>query len=536
MVAGTGEGRGGERKRRREGLGRVPGSPVVELVGSGEPPEDVVEEAIAAEEGAADPEVQVQDIVRALPASVRRALEGVELAVGDRLTVFDMAESTGNRRVRWSLWQVVDSLARIVEQQAPRSPARRAAFRAWRALWGLQELQLQGGASQGFPYNPLLVREYLWALRGVPVFEGDVSEMSVDLTRRLQRGALDLAGVPPAAWKRVEAIAVAGAGRSAGGGEGGDPAWRLCLWLVQETAKIKEQNENVAKSAEDTEKRVTSVFERMTLLTAQGLAQGPRLLQSFLGDNPDAVQAKLMAIGAQIQDFARRGAEAKRVFDEIVIESDAVLRDHRRQNALLELEDLRAANEERIRIAQVFGAKQEELEKIQTANRIRENQLRARNAVSTLSFISNSALRENKRAFEIIKLADIAQATADTFTAANRALALEGPLGFAAAGAVIAAGLANVARIRATQFGGGGGGGGGGGPSGGIGSGGIDSANQQSAVTPTPTPQSQTVERIVNVNLTVEGLAVLPNQNQAEEFLADAIVGAQTAGKITFAG
>lgn len=91
---------------------------------------------------------------------------------------------------------------------------------------------------------------------------------------------------------------------------------------------------------------------------------------------------------------------------------------------------------------------------MRTQGEITKEQAKA--MVGAFAFIRSSALRENKAFFEIIKAADIAQAVADTFTAATAAFkAAPGPAGFALAAAVTAAGLANVAKIRAVQFGGG---------------------------------------------------------------------------------
>lgn len=99
------------------------------------------------------------------------------------------------------------------------------------------------------------------------------------------------------------------------------------------------------------------------------------------------------------------------------------------------------------------------IQRVQTANMARENQVRMQNFASAWAFISDSALRENKQLFEVFKAADIAQAIIDTYAAANKALnAAPPPLNYALVAAVVAAGMANVQRIRSTQFGGGGGG------------------------------------------------------------------------------
>lgn len=80
--------------------------------------------------------------------------------------------------------------------------------------------------------------------------------------------------------------------------------------------------------------------------------------------------------------------------------------------------------------------------------------------VGSLAFISRSALSEHKAFFALTKAADISMAYMDTMTAANKAMAsIPYPFNMAAAAAVIAAGIANVAKIASTSFGGKGSGG-----------------------------------------------------------------------------
>lgn len=71
-----------------------------------------------------------------------------------------------------------------------------------------------------------------------------------------------------------------------------------------------------------------------------------------------------------------------------------------------------------------------------------------------LGFISSLMSSKNKELFEIGKAASIANAIISTYEAANKALTVP-VIGPALAGAVIAAGMANVANIAATQIGGG---------------------------------------------------------------------------------
>jgi hypothetical protein len=78
----------------------------------------------------------------------------------------------------------------------------------------------------------------------------------------------------------------------------------------------------------------------------------------------------------------------------------------------------------------------------------RRNAERAQNFQSTLSFIASLAQEKNRTLAAIGKAAAVSTATIDTFAAGSKALAsAPPPFNFALMGAVIAAGMANVARI-----------------------------------------------------------------------------------------
>lgn len=76
----------------------------------------------------------------------------------------------------------------------------------------------------------------------------------------------------------------------------------------------------------------------------------------------------------------------------------------------------------------------------------------AQGIVSPMADAFKSLAAVNKKYAGIAKAAAIAEATINTFVAATKALAQGGVLGFATAAAVTAAGLANVAKISATEF------------------------------------------------------------------------------------
>jgi len=147
--------------------------------------------------------------------------------------------------------------------------------------------------------------------------------------------------------------------------------------------------------------------------------------------------------------------------------------------------------------------------------------------MAALQFITSSALRENKKFFEIIKVADIAQAIADTYTAATAALKAGPVAGPILAGIITAAGLANVAKIRATQFGGGSSGGGGSLPAGGATIGGGPAAGAlpaESLAAPTPVSVAQsTVSPTAPpaVSITVNG--AVGNEEEVARRLAELV-------------
>lgn len=81
------------------------------------------------------------------------------------------------------------------------------------------------------------------------------------------------------------------------------------------------------------------------------------------------------------------------------------------------------------------------------------NTKRAKNFQQTLGTISSLSSSENKKLAAIGKAASIAQATIDTYQAANVALASAGPpLNYILAAATTAAGLANVSQIAGVQL------------------------------------------------------------------------------------
>ncbi len=105
--------------------------------------------------------------------------------------------------------------------------------------------------------------------------------------------------------------------------------------------------------------------------------------------------------------------------------------------------------EDRARITEEAARKELEIEKAKEANK---KQVMGQ-ALSGLTTLMNS---ESRKMFEIGKAAAIAQSVVSTWTGATKALELGYPLGPIAAGAIVVAGMANIANIRKQQFNGGG--------------------------------------------------------------------------------
>ncbi len=136
----------------------------------------------------------------------------------------------------------------------------------------------------------------------------------------------------------------------------------------------------------------------------------------------------------QIDNIARFNAEDKKA------------RDKRLTDLRKQLNDEVAYNKELSK-----KAIDEDIKRVNT--QIELDKQRAQNFQSTLQFISSLATSENKTLAAIGKAAAIGTATIDTYRAANLALAsAPPPFNFALAAAVVAAGVANVAKISGTKL------------------------------------------------------------------------------------
>lgn len=177
---------------------------------------------------------------------------------------------------------------------------------------------------------------------------------------------------------------------------------------------------------------------------------------------------KLALLAKEIEllelEEAINGQQSEQLTNQVALENE--LRDAKTQSALegmsakeRELAELDANYKEQIRLADLAGVATTKIEAkfAKDKKRIKQDQVNAElAAASQLSGALSSLAGDNK------ELA-AASAIIDTYVGANKAFAQGGTIGFVTAAAVIAAGLANVRKIYATDSGGGSGGGGGGG-------------------------------------------------------------------------
>jgi hypothetical protein len=106
-------------------------------------------------------------------------------------------------------------------------------------------------------------------------------------------------------------------------------------------------------------------------------------------------------------------------------------------------------------LAQDYNAKKAESDKKAAADADKINQLRADQVKTTLTNLASFQNSKSKELAAVGKAAAIAQATIDTYAGATKAYAQGGILGFITAASIVAAGLANVAKIAGVGLAGG---------------------------------------------------------------------------------
>ena len=175
---------------------------------------------------------------------------------------------------------------------------------------------------------------------------------------------------------------------------------------------------------------------------------------------------------AQIEFDAQRQVKDK--INQLVIDSiddqferAAIELNFQEDQAIKELELLEATEEQKLKVRELYENKRLELvkqqaeaeqklneQKAEAAKQLQKEQLEAGLQVASQVFGAiGNLVGENTR---LGKVAAIASATIDTYSAANKAIAAyPPPFGFIAAAVAVAAGLANVAKIASTPIPGG---------------------------------------------------------------------------------
>lgn len=164
---------------------------------------------------------------------------------------------------------------------------------------------------------------------------------------------------------------------------------------------------------------------------------------------------------AQIEFDAQRQVKDK--INQLVIEGigDQIERatielNFQEDQAIKELELLEATEEQKLKVREIYENKRLALvkQKADADKKIQKEQLEAGLEVASQVFGAiGNLVGENTR---LGKVAAIASATIDTYSAANKAIAAyPPPFGFIAAAVAVAAGLANVAKIASTPIPGG---------------------------------------------------------------------------------
>jgi len=229
--------------------------------------------------------------------------------------------------------------------------------------------------------------------------------------------------------------------------DGLNPALRFWIDLAKDAIKTtqdfigeKEKDKSVDEEA------LVVIRERIAAL--QSRLKYVQLLKFATKEDTDALREKMEVEVALLNATKQRIAETSTAEGEArsVKAAEDQAAEEKRIDTALALDAAHranvAANEEAI------TKLVDKSEKDRIRNAEKANKLRVANFQSTLSFLASASSSGNREIAAIGKAAAIAQATQDTYAAADKAmLAAPGPAGWALAAATIAIGLANVAKI-----------------------------------------------------------------------------------------
>lgn len=217
------------------------------------------------------------------------------------------------------------------------------------------------------------------------------------------------------------------------------PIAEINAFFDSQIAKLEEK----ALAAEEASSReVMAESDKLDAMNQMTLTR-----QQFL-DEQAAIEAERERKAAEQKAERERKAAADKAARDKKATEDAIKEKERQKAADEEFAKQKEALETNL-WAKLMG-----LDKARTVEELKRSEERARNTESTLSFISQLTNSKNRELFAIGKAAAIAGATADTYAAAAKALRATPwpPANIAMAAAVIATGLANVARIQSTHM------------------------------------------------------------------------------------
>ena len=271
----------------------------------------------------------------------------------------------------------------------------------------------------------------------------------------------------------------------------------VAVWKQKEATVglMKTERENIAQK-----EAVADRLKKIELATIKGMASKAELaamdLEEFrsMGANTEQVNryidAKRTLATFEEEEAAKKAArqqlktlEAKDPFKAIAEDTTGMTEFERRQlEHEREMEQLRVFAENKLTVMQTLGQSEEEILRTGTEMKMLYAQKQAdfdlemaeassQGKLDIAQKLISAGLTHSKKSFKLQQAFGIGQAIIDTYMGVNKALgSAPPPLNFALAGAVMAAGMANVAKIKNQKPGGGAGGGsiGGGGGGGGM--------------------------------------------------------------------
>ena len=235
------------------------------------------------------------------------------------------------------------------------------------------------------------------------------------------------------------------------------------LKLAEDERQIRDNVNNTFQERIEANERLSKILEEQQAAQKAALQTEINALALDVEKNGNDEQ-KLALMAKEIEmlelEEAINGQMSEQLTNQIGLENE--LRDAKEQTALdgmsvkeRELAELEANYNAQVRLANQAGQKTTAIDKkfAKDKKKIKQDQVNAElSAAAGLSGALSALAGDNK------ELA-AASAIIDTYVGANKAFAQGGTVGFVTAAAVIAAGLANVQKIYATDAGGGGGGG-----------------------------------------------------------------------------